>query len=114
MGAFGKASELKYNEDFITCFRFCNDDAVGIGTYDPLGALKLYPNPAVNGKSTISGLEGNNTIVIYNVLGQVISSVTANSEMVEIDLSKEPKGTYVVRISNSNNQSKTIKVVNQN
>lgn len=74
-------------------------------------SLQLYPNPTINGKTTISGLEGANTITVYNMLGQKISSQNTSSESVTIDLSSQAAGNYFVRISNSN-ETKTIKVIN--
>lgn len=76
--------------------------------------IKLYPNPAVNGKSTISGLEGSNTITVYNILGQAVLTKNTTDETVSIDLTTQPTGNYLVRITDTSNHSKTIKIINQN
>jgi len=73
----------------------------------------VYPNPTVNGKTTIAGLEGTNTITVYNMIGQVVSTQVTETEVVSVDLSNQAAGNYLVRITNSNNQTKTIKVINQ-
>ncbi len=74
----------------------------------------LFPNPAVNGKTILSGLEGNNIVSVYNVLGQLISTQNVNTDKVEIDLANQPSGNYMIKISNSFNQTKTLKFLNQN
>lgn len=76
--------------------------------------LKLFPNPAVNGKSTITGLAGTNVITVFNSLGQVVSTQNVSEESTTIDLSSLPAGNYLVKITDSNSESRTIKVVNQN
>lgn len=73
----------------------------------------VYPNPAVNGKITIANLEGNNTITVYNMLGSVISKQYSSNSNVVLDLSAQAVGSYFVKITDSNNATKTFKVINQ-
>jgi len=75
--------------------------------------LKVFPNPAVNGKSTITGLTGTNAIIVYNNLGQVILTRTESEESTFIDLSNQPAGNYLIRITNQEHESRTVKLVNQ-
>ncbi|MCW3075425.1 MAG: hypothetical protein JWO32_34, partial [Bacteroidetes bacterium] len=75
--------------------------------------VNVYPNPTVNGKTNVAGLEGANVITVYNMLGQVVSTTSTDKEVVTIDLSAQTAGNYLVRITNSNNQTKTLKVINQ-
>lgn len=76
--------------------------------------IKVFPNPAVNGKSEISGLNGVNRIVVYNILGQSVMTHTTEAESLTIDLANQPNGTYLVKITDESNNSKTVKIVNQN
>ncbi len=76
--------------------------------------IRMFPNPTVSGKSTVMGLDGENTITVYNVLGQMVSTLRTNEESATIDLAGQPKGTYLVKIVDGNNSSKTVKIVNQN
>lgn len=87
----------------------CN---VGIKVNGSATTLNFYPNPTSNGKATISGLEGTSTIIVYNMLGQEVSTITTNKEITTIDLSTQAVGNYFIKISNSNNEIKTIKVIN--
>ncbi|MDR0700012.1 MAG: InlB B-repeat-containing protein [Tannerella sp.] len=63
-------------------------------------ALRLYPNPVVNGKLTIgNSLSDGGKIEIYNLLGTLAGVYnTAGSKSV-IDISALPAGTYVVKTS---------------
>jgi hypothetical protein len=76
--------------------------------------LKVFPNPAVSGKSTISGLVGTNSITVFNTLGQVVLIKHVSDESTTIDLSNQPSGNYLVKITNDNNESRSIKIINQN
>jgi hypothetical protein len=82
------------------------------GTYE--GNVTLYPNPSLNGKVFVKGLDYSDKITVINVLGQEIMNFTANSDEVSINLQDQPTGNYMVKITNTNNQSKVIKLVNQN
>lgn len=76
--------------------------------------LKVFPNPAVSGKTTISGLNGTNSIIVYNNLGQVVLTRSVSEESTAIDLSAQPAGNYLIRITSSENETRTVKIVNQN
>ncbi len=75
--------------------------------------LSVYPNPVVNGKATVSGLEGTNTITVYNMLGQTVLTLTSDREEVSFDLANQPIGNYLVKITDSNKATKTVKIINQ-
>jgi hypothetical protein len=45
------------------------------------------------------------------MLGQAILRKETSESTMEIDLSKEPKGTYVVRIENTDKQYRILKVI---
>ncbi len=86
----------------------------GISVNDPNSEIQIFPNPAVAGKSEIRGLTGTNTIVVYNMLGQAIVSEQTDRESFVIDFTNQANGTYLVKIQNSNNESRIVKVINQN
>jgi hypothetical protein len=76
--------------------------------------VKVFPNPAANGKSTITGLVGTNKVTVYNTLGQVVITQIVTEDTVKLDLSNQPSGNYMVKISDSTNESRLIKLINQN
>ena len=61
--------------------------------------VSVYPNP-VNDVLNISNLESNSTVAIFNVLGTMISTHSANNSL-SIDMSSLSSGVYFVRVENS-------------
>lgn len=59
----------------------------------------IAPNPT-NGIFTIQSPEKISTVEILNVLGEKIYSAHINSNQVEIDLRKQPKGIYFIEVQN--------------
>ncbi len=87
--------------------------SVGLKNNTLNASVIAFPNPAVNGKITIANLEGSNTITVYNMLGSVISTQTSTNANVIIDLTNQAIGNYFIKITDSNNATKTVKVINQ-
>lgn len=110
----GSSMVLIHDSTFKVCVQNCNANGdVGFQTNSPLSNLTIYPNPTANNKTSISGLNGKNTVSIYNLLGQLVSSEITTKETLEIDLKNQPLGTYMIRIVNSNGDSKVVKIINQ-
>ena len=59
--------------------------------------ISILPNPS-SGFFVINSLEKISSIEITNLLGEKIYSSQINSEKAEIDLSKQPKGIYFIKI----------------
>ena len=76
-------------------------------------AAVLYPNPSANGKTTIAGLHGTNTVTVFNMLGQMVLSEITRSETIVIDMGGQPAGNYLVKIADQDQHVKTLKFVNQ-
>jgi hypothetical protein len=89
-----------------------NCGITGINANSSDANMSVYPNPAINGKANVTGLQGVNTIAVYNMLGQVVSTQTSDKEEVSIDLSNQAPGTYMLRITDSANNAKVLKVIN--
>jgi len=113
MAALGVGTQLIYNENFKVCFKFCNNDALGIDVTPGYENFKMYPNPLVNGVTRISGLKSRNTILVYDLLGQIVSKEITENGSAEINLSKHGRGTYLVKIVNPENQVKVVKIMNE-
>jgi len=89
----------------------CGIVGINANTADP--NMSVYPNPTINGKTNISGLQGVNTIAVYNMLGQAVSTQTTDKDVLSVDLSNQAPGTYMLRITDSANHAKVLKVINQ-
>ena len=71
-------------------------------------SLSLYPNPTEN-SFTIEA-EGLQQVRVFNVIGQIVTSLTTQEDSVTIDLSAQPKGCYFVETTTTQGRS-TTKVV---
>lgn len=82
---------------------------------DVFGAMEvgLFPNPT-NGRFTVSVSRNESATPLHIILstqtGAVILDKTLNSEMEDIDLSGQPSGIYILKLSTSN-ESHVWKVV---
>lgn len=68
-------------------------------------SVSLYPNPG-KGYINISteGLSSASNVVIYNLMGGRIYQGTLSKDKTEIDLSRQPKGIYLYRLSGTNGE----------
>ena len=77
--------------------------------------INIYPNPS-NGIFSIQSSEKISAIEIINVLGEKIysldpsTSLRVTNQKAEINLSKQPKGIYFIKI-NSENEITTRKII---
>lgn len=70
--------------------------------------IELYPNPT-SGIFTIKGLSTNSSIEIYTILGQTLKYINENAILppssggitMQINISNQPNGIYLVRIINN-------------
>jgi PKD domain/Secretion system C-terminal sorting domain len=77
--------------------------------------FQIFPNPSINGKFTLSGLSNTNRILVYNLLGQLVLEKMAYEDTITIELPDNTNTAYIVKIIDSyNNQSKMVKIINQN
>jgi hypothetical protein len=75
--------------------------------------IVLMPNPTADGKTTITGLQsGDNSITVYNVVGQAVLNFSTKEDEVTIDMSQQPAGSYVVWVRDGN-RARTIKLLHE-
>jgi hypothetical protein len=74
-------------------------------------AISVYPNPSASGISTISNMSGSNVIAVYNMLGQAVFTKTTDNSTEDLDLSAQPAGNYLVKITNSDNETRIVKLI---
>ena len=63
------------------------------------GSIRIYPNPTT-GIINIEGINQESVILIYNSFGEQVFNYKLNGTA-KIDLSENPKGIYIIKISNS-------------
>ncbi len=65
--------------------------------------VNIYPNPT-NGLFRVEGVQGAK-VVVYNIVGEVVYNNSNASENINIDLSSQKEGSYVVKITNDDKVS---------
>ena len=73
-----------------------------------LNPMRIYPNPT-NGLLNIENVEGS-TVLVYNVIGEVVASINSADQFNTIDMTSFENGTYMVKVVNADKVS-TKKVV---
>ncbi len=66
-----------------------------------LSELTVYPNPT-NGQFTISGLEQGQIIEMYDYTGRKISTISVSCINMQLNISDQPNGVYLIRILDKN------------
>jgi hypothetical protein len=79
--------------------------------FDSNSDLSLYPNPT-SGSFTINGLVSK--VDVFSVTGQLVKSFESiTSENYQFDVNDLNSGVYLVKMLDSNNNSKTMKLLKQ-
>lgn len=100
-------------------YRLLQTDLDGKSVYSPVrmvwfgksgAGINMYPNPA-GASVTLSNLEGNESIVIYNVEGKVVRSLQAVSGTEKVMLDGLVAGEYQVVIRTADNNITRFKLV---
>lgn len=81
------------------------------GLNTDLTTLKLFPNP-VNDFLTVNGLEGGETLTLYDMNGRLMQNSKANGKEVKLNLSLYTKGMYLLNIT-SEKGTTTKKIMKQ-
>lgn len=84
---------------------------LGVGDHDSdfNSDLKVYPNPSSSAFFIDSNASG--TIVIFDLLGKTVKTQKINSGTTSLDLGNVTNGTYLLKVTNEKNQSKTVKLI---
>ena len=60
-------------------------------------SAKVYPNPA-NSQVRIESAKGIESVMVYNMMGVLVETISANSMMLNVNLSQYKEGTYFFNI----------------
>ncbi len=92
----------------------CNTNTGTVGFGQALTgnqALRLFPNPASNGITNVSGLSGVNTIEVSNIVGQVVFRSSVSGETEQIDLSQNSAGQYFIKVTSEAKEVTIFKLI---
>jgi hypothetical protein len=98
-----------FNDILIDEIKVDEESVLGITTNN-ISNFNYYPNPVKN-SLTIQSNEQITLVLIYNVLGQKVYSLKPKSVFkIDVDVSKLPKGTYLVKAF-SNEKVQNFKII---
>lgn len=87
-----------------------SDYVVGV-KQETIAGLSVYPNPVVD-KVRITADSKLKSVEVFNNVGQIVySELSVNSDALEINVENWESGFYVVKVSNINNETQSIKVI---
>ncbi|MFA4852485.1 MAG: T9SS type A sorting domain-containing protein [Bacteroidales bacterium] len=90
------SSYLQKNPNTVISVDVIPPTVTGINIYELYGQIKVYPNPTTNNITIESPQQA--VIEILNIQGQLIKTITANSNKTNVDVSAFPCGVYVVEV----------------
>ena len=85
-------------------------NALSIASFD-VDAFKIFPNPS-NGIYTITA-DANTTVEIFDIVGKSILVQKNTMGQTTLNLSQYTAGMYMAKITNQNNETKTVKLIKQ-
>lgn len=103
----GKYVDNSFEHTFDEC------DGVGVNQFNDNNMFTVFPNP-VQGILNITypgNLSDEYEISLINLFGQNLFSIKMNASSIKIDLSKYPKGTYILSVRNKNKIEKKSQLI---
>ncbi|MFZ0595886.1 MAG: T9SS type A sorting domain-containing protein [Flavobacterium sp.] len=79
--------------------------------FDTTSRLNVYPNPSHDVFNIQT--ESNAKIEVYDNLGKEIKNEKITQGISKLDMSRYPTGIYLLKITNENDQVKTVKIIKQ-
>lgn len=62
--------------------------------------LSVYPNPVKNHAFYVDGLIGKQDLLVYNVNGQLVQTISQVKNRSKVKLDNLPRGIYIVKTKN--------------
>ena len=94
--------DQSYTNGTGTAIRMLMGDGWGVGVDEAtLEGVSVYPNPSEGIVNITNTNNEENSIVVFDVLGQIIMTKVSNTTTT-IDLSNQGTGVYLVEVSNNN------------
>ena len=96
--------------EFSACIDFTT---LGVEEFNPLSAVKIYPNPVMSTLNIEYPLIEDMTVILFSIDGKKLIEKAISKKLTKIDISKFSKGVYLIQLSQgSNNFSQQI-VINK-
>lgn len=94
-----------------SAFQIFGNAVLSSTTFEDNTKIKIYPNPS-NGIYTIES-DTNTRIEVYDLIGKQIQTQVCTVGSSTLNLSDFNSGIYLAKVTNENNQTKTIKLVKE-
>lgn len=103
----GKYVDNSFEHTFDEC------EGVGVNQFNDNNMFTVFPNPVqhILNISYSGNLSDEYEISLINLFGQNLFSIKMNVSSIKIDLSKYPKGTYVLSVRNKKNTEKKFQLI---
>ena len=112
--AFSPEAEGRYSvevtlgscSEFSACIDFTT---LGVEEFNPLSAVKIYPNPAMSTLNIEHPLIEGMILTLFSIDGKKLIEKAISKKLTKIDISKFSKGVYLIQLTQgSNNFSQQI------
>jgi PKD repeat protein len=97
-GTAGAALNLKGTVVAVVCDIATGEKEI-LGT---LSQMSIYPNPSIGTLNIALTTKELSTVSVYNMLGEVVYSLTKNTQFFTVDMNNQPNGVYFVKVKNGN------------
>ncbi|MFT6687340.1 MAG: hypothetical protein ACJAX7_000338 [Saprospiraceae bacterium] len=82
-------------------------------TIDLASTISLYPNPSNDFINISLNKDQLLKIELYNMTGSLLFETDLNSNIYALNISNYPSGTYILRVSNQNNDTINTKIIKE-
>lgn len=97
-------SNIGYRAAYIDYKGVIPHTTTAIAEVNQNSSVNVFPNPS-NGVFSIDGLQKENTIGVYDVVGKLVYQTVSANSSVTIDLKSQNQGMYFYKVIDSSNQS---------
>ena len=116
--AFSPEAEGRYSvevtlgscSEFSACIDFTT---LGVEEFNPLSAVKIYPNPAMSTLNIEYPLIEDMTVVLFSIDGKKLIEKAISKQLTKIDISKFSKGVYLIQLTQGPNNFSQQIVINK-
>ena len=116
--AFSPEAEGRYSvevtlgscSEFSACIDFTT---LGVEEFNPLSAVKIYPNPAMSTLNIEYPLIEDMTVVLFSIDGKKLIEKVISKQLTKIDISKFSKGVYLIQLTQGPNNFSQQIVINK-
>ncbi len=89
-----------------------NITSLGLRNIGKTAAFAVFPNPS-SGVYTISGLQSEATLQVYNSTGQLLKTIHTTDTELSLNLTEERRGIYLLTVSNAKGETGALRLIRE-